>query len=92
MELTKCHILDICEMRTAACVAAFFRRLNQNGTDYPARTGVRADWMEQDGPCVRIVGVLDVFLEKRASKIICQSKNKMEIRYCAQSVSLSDAA
>ena len=45
--------------RTAAKVADFLRGLNLNVHTGLARTGVRADWMEQDGPNVTIIGELE---------------------------------
>lgn len=47
------------EERTAAKVADFLRGLNLKVHTGLARTGVRADWMEQDGPNVTIIGELD---------------------------------
>ncbi|MDO4519948.1 MAG: amidohydrolase [Eubacteriales bacterium] len=47
------------EERTAAKVAAFFRGLNLQVTQELARTGVRADWMEQDGPHITLIGEMD---------------------------------
>jgi amidohydrolase len=48
-----------CEERTAAHVAAFLRELGLDTHGQLARTGVRADWMEQDGPNVTIIGEMD---------------------------------
>ena len=47
------------EERTAAHVAAFLRSLGLSAHGQLARTGVRADWMEQNGPNVTIVGEMD---------------------------------
>ena len=47
------------EERTAAHVAAFLRGLGLRVHGGLARTGVRAEWMEQDGPNVTIIGELD---------------------------------
>lgn len=47
------------EERTAAKVADFLRGLGLEVHASLARTGVRADWMEQDGPNVTIIGELD---------------------------------
>ncbi|MDO4276922.1 MAG: amidohydrolase [Eubacteriales bacterium] len=48
-----------CEERTAARTAEFLRALGLDVHAYLARTGVRADWMEQDGPNVTIIGEMD---------------------------------
>lgn len=47
------------EERTAAKVAEFFGALGLNIRAGLARTGVRGDWMEQDGPHITIVGEMD---------------------------------
>ncbi|MDC7286182.1 amidohydrolase [Blautia schinkii] len=47
------------EERTAAKVAGFLRGLGQDVHTQLARTGVRGDWMEQDGPNVTIIGEMD---------------------------------
>lgn len=47
------------EERTAAKVAGFLRAIGLDVHAYMARTGVRGDWMEQDGPNVTIVGEMD---------------------------------
>lgn len=47
------------EERTAAHVAAFLRGLGLQVQGHLARTGVRADWMEQDGPNIAIIGEMD---------------------------------
>ena len=47
------------EERTAAHVAAFLRGLGLRVHGGLARTGVRAEWMEQDGPNITIIGELD---------------------------------
>lgn len=47
------------EERTAAHIAAFLRTLGLNTQEHLARTGVRADWMEQDGPNVTIISEMD---------------------------------
>ena len=47
------------EERTAAHVAAFLRELGLRVHGGLARTGVRAEWMEQDGPNITIIGELD---------------------------------
>ena len=39
------------EKETAACVAAFLRGLGLD-VENTGSTGVRADWMEQDGPAL----------------------------------------
>ena len=47
------------EERTAAHAAAFLRALGLDTHGHLARTGVRGDWMEKDGPNVTIVGEMD---------------------------------
>lgn len=47
------------EERTAAKVAGFLRAIGLDVHAYMARTGVRGDWMEQDGPNVTIIGEMD---------------------------------
>lgn len=47
------------EERTAAKVAGFLHAIGLDVHAYMARTGVRGDWMEQDGPNVTIVGEMD---------------------------------
>ena len=47
------------EERTAAHVAAFLRELGLRVHGGLAHTGVRAEWMEQDGPNITIIGELD---------------------------------
>lgn len=47
------------EERTAAATAAVLRELGLHVQTDLARTGVRADWMEQDGPNVTIIGEMD---------------------------------
>ena len=47
------------EERTAAHVAVFLRGLGLRVHGGLARTGVRAEWMEQDGPNITIIGELD---------------------------------
>lgn len=47
------------EDRTAAKVAAFLRGIGLEVKEGLARTGVRADWMEQDGPNVTLIGEMD---------------------------------
>ena len=78
MELFGCRILDSRVMRTAACVAAFFRGRNLSVSDCPARTGVRAEWMEQDGPHVTIVGKLDAFSVEIHPESLRNNRNDME--------------
>lgn len=47
------------EERTAAKVAGFLRAIGLDVHAYMARTGVRGDWMEQDGPNVTLIGEMD---------------------------------
>lgn len=47
------------EERTAAKVAGFLRGIGYDVHAQLARTGVRGDWMEQDGPNVTIIGEMD---------------------------------
>lgn len=47
------------EERTAACTAAVLRDLGLEVHTGLARTGVRADWKEQDGPNITIIGEMD---------------------------------
>lgn len=47
------------EERTAARIAEFLRGLGFDVHTQLARTGVRGDWMEQDGPNVTIIGEMD---------------------------------
>lgn len=47
------------EERTAARTAAVLRELGLEVHTDLARTGVRADWMEQDGPNITIIGEMD---------------------------------
>ena len=49
------------EERTAAHVAAFLRGLGLRVHGGLARTGVRAEWMEQDGPDISIIGKMDIY-------------------------------
>ena len=44
------------EERTAAKTAAVLRDLGLEVHTDLARTGVRADWMEQDGPNITVIG------------------------------------
>lgn len=47
--------------RTAAHTAAVLRELRIAVHGDHARTGVRADWMEQDGPVAPIIGEMDIY-------------------------------
>lgn len=47
------------EERTAVKTAAFFRALGYQTETGLARTGVRADWMEQNGPNITVIGEMD---------------------------------
>ena len=47
------------EERTAACTADILRGAGLKVSTGLARTGVRADWMEQNGPNVTIIGEMD---------------------------------
>ena len=47
------------EERTAAKTAAVLRDLGLEVHTDLARTGVRADWMEQDGPNITVIGEMD---------------------------------
>lgn len=47
--------------RTAAHTAAVLRELRIAVHGDHARTGVRADWMEQDGPALFITGETDTY-------------------------------
>lgn len=47
------------EERTAAAVAAVLREQKYSVHTGLARTGVRADWMEKDGPNITIIGEMD---------------------------------
>ena len=49
------------EERTAAHVAAFLRGLGLRVHGGLACTGVRAEWMEQDGPVLFITGETDTY-------------------------------
>ena len=49
------------EERTAAKTAAVLRDLGLEVHTDLARTGVRADWMEQDGPAAFIIGAMDTY-------------------------------
>ena len=46
---------------TAAHTAAVLREIRISVHGDHARTGVRADWMEQDGPAAFIIGAMDTY-------------------------------
>ena len=46
---------------TAVHTAAVLREIRISVHGDHARTGVRADWMEQDGPAAFIIGALDTY-------------------------------
>lgn len=46
---------------TAVHTAAVLREIRISVHGDHARTGVRADWMEQDGPAAFIIGVMDTY-------------------------------
>ena len=46
---------------TAAHTAAVLREIRISVHGDHARTGVRADWMEQDGPAAFIIGEMDTY-------------------------------
>ncbi len=52
MNDTRKHFEDMAEHRSAAHAAAFLQRLGMDSHGEFICTGVRSDWMEQDGPAV----------------------------------------
>ena len=46
---------------TAVHTAAVLREIRISVHGDHARTGVRADWMEQDGPAAFIIGAMDTY-------------------------------
>ena len=61
MNDTRKHFEDMAEHRSAAHAASFLQRLGMDSHGEFVYTGVRSDWMEQDGPDVPSFCVSDAF-------------------------------
>ncbi len=61
MNDTRKHFEDMAEHRSATHAASFLQRLGMDSHGEFVYTGVRSDWMEQDGPAIPVFVVSDAF-------------------------------
>ena len=80
------------EERTAARTAAVLRSLGLAVHTDLARTGVRADWMEQDGPNVTIIGEMDAIGCKDHPMADCDNHTAHACGHHAQLAAMIGAA